>query len=75
MRLSSLKKNGVAWYPQHVALPDLCNSDGTAVKVDLYVDVAAHRAYQVDVRNGRYREADTSRGLGTFGEWRDLEAE
>jgi hypothetical protein len=75
MRLSSLKRNGVAWYPQHVALPDLCNDDGTAVRVDLYVDVATRRAYQVDARNGRYRVADISRGPSTFGEWRELEAE
>jgi hypothetical protein len=77
MRLSSLKfQHGIARFVLNTELLDRCNSDGTPVHVDLYVNEASRRAYQVDERNGFYREAELSwGGPSTFGEWKRLEAE
>lgn len=51
-----------------LTLPNEVNGDGTPVVVDVYIDDANHRAYQLDETNRRYRVGDSSTG-GAYGEW------
>lgn len=72
MRLADFKRRGIADYG-NLTLSDRCNADGSAVVVRLYFDETARRAFQVDTQNGLYREADTSKGVTSYGEWKILE--
>jgi hypothetical protein len=48
------------------------NSDGSPVVVEVWLDEKARKAYQIDVRNGLYREADAS-VVSDYGPWQKLE--
>jgi len=50
-------------------LGDLCNGDGSPVRVAVYYDEDDGLAYQVDDINLRYRTASP---LEAFSEWRDV---
>lgn len=51
-------------------LGDKRNSDGTLAKVKVYRETKTGKAFQVDYRNGEYREA--SHVLGNYGSWKKL---
>ena len=48
-------------------------SDWFDTNVDVFLDEASGKAYQVDGKHGRYREAD-GRTAGQYGEWKKIEA-
>jgi hypothetical protein len=54
-----------------IELTDWVNTDGTPVRVAIYLDEAKDTAYQYDRRNERYRRAD-ARVAARYGDWNKL---
>ena len=76
MRLSELKRNrDVAQYLDSHFVADRCRRDGSPLNVQVYADQRTRISYQVDESSGLYREADFSRGVGTYGEWKKFDPE
>lgn len=72
MKRSELEGPDITVYPARRLL-DRFNSDGTPIEVTLRVKEATGMAYQVDERNGMYREQVIGFGPNRFGPWKAFE--
>ena len=68
MTLRDLEKYEVI--TQELILGDQVNPDKSAVRVKVVRDVKTGKAYQIDLKNQRYREAPHV--LSNYGDWKQL---
>lgn len=74
MKRSELEGPDITVYPARRLL-DRFNPDGTHLEVTLRVRESTGMAYQVDERNGLYREQVMGVGPNRFGPWTAFEPE